>query len=401
MRNGDRTGIPLRLGVVGLGRAAAQMLPSIVAHPHVVLAAGADPNPEARDRFAADFAAPAYEDAAALCAAAAVDAVYIATPHHRHAADLAVCAAHGKHAIVEKPMALTLEDCRSMTAAASRHGTMLVVGPTHGMDPAIERMREIVAAGELGRLRTIVNLTYGDFLYRPRRPDELDTKLGGGIVYNQVAHQVEIARTLDGGRLRSVRAVTGSWDPARPTEGAMTALLEFDDGVAAALTYSGYDHFDSDELHAWIGELGDEKVPGRHGAARRALGKLRDPDAEVRLKTASGFAGRGVTRPPLGTVHQPHFGFLLVSCERGDMRPWRDGILVYGHDGVRELPLAPGRAYPNKDRVLDELYDAVAHGIAPRHDGAWGTETVAVLLAVLASARERREVAPGALVHDG
>jgi phthalate 4,5-cis-dihydrodiol dehydrogenase len=114
------------------------------------------------------------------------------------------------------------------------------------------------------------------------------------------------------------------------------------------------------------------------------------------MKAASGFAGRGVTTLASGTAHQPHFGFLLVSCERGDMRPTRDGVLIYGDDGVRELPLASGHAYPNKERVLDELYDAVARGIAPLHDGAWGTETVAATLALAASARERREIVIGA-----
>jgi phthalate 4,5-cis-dihydrodiol dehydrogenase len=333
-----------------------------------------------------------FEDAESLCARGEVDAVCVATPHQLHAGDVGVAAAHGKHVIVEKPMALTLDDCRAMTAAAERNGIVLIVGPTHGMDPAVERMREIVIAGELGRLRMIASLNYGDFLYRPRRPEELDTERGGGIVYNQIPHQIEIARALDGGPLHSVRAVAGAWDARRPTEGAMTALLEFEDGVAASLTYSGYDHFDSDELHWWIGELGNEKQPGNHAASRRALREANDPAAESRLKAASGFAGRGMMRLAEGTAHQPHFGFLLVSCERGDMRPSRDGVLVYDDDGVRELPLPPGRAYPNKERVLDELYDAVAHGIAPLHDGAWGTETVAITLALLTSARERREI---------
>jgi phthalate 4,5-cis-dihydrodiol dehydrogenase len=398
----DRTPGPLRLGIVGLGRAAAQMLPSIAAHPHVVAAAGADPNPAARARFTESFGAPAFEDAEALCARGEVDAVYVATPHQCHAADVAVAAAYGKHAIVEKPMALTLEDCRAMTAAAARSGVALIVGPTHGTDPAVERMREIVVAGELGRLRMIANLNYGDFLYRPRRSEELDTARGGGIMFNQVPHQIEIARALDGGPIRSVRAVTGVWDGARPTEGAMTALLEFEDGVAASLTYSGYDHFDTDELHWWTGEFGNAKPRDGHGAARRALRGVRDPDAESKLKAASGFAGRGVTTLASGAAHQPHFGLLLVSCERGDMRPSRDGLLVYGDGGLRELPLAPGRAYPNKARVLDELYDAVARGIAPLHDGAWGTETLATALALMTSARERREVLLNAApVRDG
>jgi phthalate 4,5-cis-dihydrodiol dehydrogenase len=382
----------MRVGVVGLGRAAAQLLPSLAAHPHAVVAAAADPNPAARARFAADFGAPAYEDAEALCASGTVDAVYVATPHQRHGADVLIAAAHGKHVLVEKPMALTLEDCRAMTDAASRAGVALVVGHTHGFDPAVRAMRAIVQSGDFGALRQIVNLAYTSFLYRPRRIEELDTARGGGILYNQVPHQIEIARALDGGPIRSVRAVAGVWDLERPTEGAMSALLEFEDGVAASLVYSGYDRFDSDELTGWVGEMGDERAPGDHGAAHRALDGL-SHDEELRRKEASGFAGRGAMRPPNGrATHQPHFGFLLASCERADLRPSADGVLVYDRDGVREIALPAGRAYPNKDAAVDELYDAVVHGVAPLHDGAWGTQTVAAMAALAQSSRERREI---------
>ena len=48
--------------------------------------------------------------------------------------------------------------------------------------------------------------------------------------------------------MKSVRAMTGAWDPKRATEGAYGALLAFDDGAFASLAYSGYGHFDSDEF---------------------------------------------------------------------------------------------------------------------------------------------------------
>ena len=107
----------------------------------------------------------------------------------------------------------------------------------------------------------ITALDFTDFLYRPRRPEELDTEPGGGAVFNQAAHQVDIVRLLAGGKVRSVRAFTGTWDPARPTEGAYSCLLGFDNGAFASLTYSGYAHFDSDEFMGWIGEMGQKKDP--------------------------------------------------------------------------------------------------------------------------------------------
>lgn len=366
------------------------MLPSLAAHPGVVIAAAADPLAPIRSKFSADFGVPAYAGIEALCAAERLDAVYVATPHQQHAADVVYAAAQGLHAIVEKPMALSLEECQAMIDAADRAKTVLVVGHTHGFDPAIKRMREIIAAGELGRLRMIANLVYTDFLYRPRRPEELDSASGGGIMYNQVPHQIEIARTLDGGPLRSVKAVTGAWDPQRPTEGAMAALLEFESGAVASLVYSAYDRFDSDEFAFWIGEGGAEKTAHVYGRSRAAVRGL-SPEEEARAKAASGLGGRGV-RTSTGAVHQPHFGMLLVSCERGDLRPSADGLFVYDEEGKREIPLPPGRAFPNKDNVVGELYDAVTRGIAPLHDGRWGMATVAAALSLIASSRERREI---------
>ena len=64
----------LRLGVAGLGRAFTLMLPTFRAHPLIELAAAADPRPEARERFAADFCAPAYESVERLCSDRDLDA---------------------------------------------------------------------------------------------------------------------------------------------------------------------------------------------------------------------------------------------------------------------------------------------------------------------------------------
>ena len=74
-------------------------LPSLAAHPYVRLITAADPRPEARERFAAQFQADAYLDPEPLVRRPDMDAVYIATPHQFHAAHVLLAAAHGKHAI--------------------------------------------------------------------------------------------------------------------------------------------------------------------------------------------------------------------------------------------------------------------------------------------------------------
>jgi phthalate 4,5-cis-dihydrodiol dehydrogenase len=381
----------IRVGVAGLGRAFTLMLPTLAAHPRVELVAAADPRSEARDRFAADFAgANTYESVDALAADPRVEAVYVATPHQHHANDARAAAAAGKHLLVEKPMAISLDEAAAMVRVARENQVMLVVGPSHSFDLPVLRARKIIEKGTLGRARMITALNFTDFLYRPRRPEELDTRSGGGVVFSQAAHQVDIVRLLAGSAVKSVRAFTGAWDRARPTEGAYSALLGFDDGCFASLTYSGYGHFDSDELTGWIGELGQDKDASRYGAARRALAGI-DAAAEAEAKAARNYGGKAYKPSKDGKPWHEHFGMLVASCERGDIRPLPDGVVVYGDDKQRKEKLEKP-AIPRAG-VIDELCDAIETGKAPLHDGAWGLATLEVCHAILRSAKESREVA--------
>ena len=168
-------------------------------------------------------------------------------------------------------------------------------------------------------------LNYTDFLYRPRRPEELDTAQGGGAVFNQAAHQVDIVRLLGGGLVKSVRAATGAWDAARPTEGAYAALLTFENGAFASLTYGGYGHFDSDEFSGWIGEMGQAKEP----YARKPQRISRKPQTRPHSSPPAITAARPTSRRPRKTLAHQHFGTVIVSCERADLRPMPDGVMIY------------------------------------------------------------------------
>ncbi|HEX4194698.1 MAG TPA: Gfo/Idh/MocA family oxidoreductase, partial [Stellaceae bacterium] len=246
----------LGLGAIGLGRAFTLMRPAFAASPEIALVAAADPRPEAQQRFSEEFGGKGYATVDELLRDARVEAVYIATPHQFHAEQAIAAARAGKHVLVEKPMALTLAEAEAMVAAARQAGVTLIVGHSHSFDAPIAAARAIIASGEFGAVKMITALNFTDFLYRPRRAEELDTASGGGVIFNQAMHQVDIVRLLAGGLAESVRAQTGIWDAARPTEGAYTALLRFAGDIAATITYSGYAHYDSDALLGWIGESG-------------------------------------------------------------------------------------------------------------------------------------------------
>jgi phthalate 4,5-cis-dihydrodiol dehydrogenase len=377
---------PIGLGIVGLGMAGAVMVRAAARHPGFRLAAAADPHAAPRAAFGWDYNANTYPDIRALCDDPAVEAVYIATPHQFHAQHAAIAAAAGKHIILEKPMALTLADCDAIVAAVESAGVYLVIGHTHAFDPAVRVMRAMIASGDLGALGMIASWNYTNYLYRPRRPEELDTARGGGILFNQVPHLVDVARLLGGGLVKSVRAHAGALDPARPTEGHAMAFLMFADGVAASLVYGGYDFFDSDELHGWISERGSPKTPA-HGAARRALAARTREEAELR-STLFAYGAADGGEPP----HQPHFGLTIATCARGELRASADGVVVYGEDGRRDIAVPDGPRFSGRGNVLDDLAAAIRSGRKPVHDGRWGKATLEVALAIQASAREGGEI---------
>ncbi|HEX5767786.1 MAG TPA: Gfo/Idh/MocA family oxidoreductase [Burkholderiales bacterium] len=373
----------LRIGVAGLGRAFAVMAPAF-RDPRVELVAAADPREEALLRFCGEFKGRAYATVEELCRDPAVDVVYIATPHQFHAEHAAMACAHGKHVLVEKPMALSPNECRAMIQAAREARVTLVVGHSHSFDAPIVHAGKLIRGGAYGALRMITALDFTDFLYRPRRPEELMTEAGGGAVFNQAAHQVDIARLLADARVRSVRAFTGIWDPARSTEGAYSCLLGFENGVFASLVYSGYAHFDSDEFMGWIGELGQKKDPARHAMARRALA-----GDELALKSARNYGGPQFEEAIPPAAHQ-HFGVFILSCEKADLRPLSNGVMIYADEERRFDPLQP--PILPRGEVIDELYAAVVEGSPPRHDGEWGMATLQVCFAILESARSGKEI---------
>lgn len=379
-------GPPVRLGIAGLGLAGALMVRAAALDDGVKLVAAADPRQAPRAAFARDFAARGYADILEMCGDPDVEAIYIGTPHQFHAEHATLAARHGKHVILEKPMGLTLAECDTILDAVQVHGVHLLIGHTHAYDPAIRAMRRIIASGRIGRLCMLATLNYTDFLYRPRRPEELDTSRGGGIVFNQLPHQIDILRTLGGGLLRTVRASCSVIDSARPTEASAAAHLEFEDGTGATMTYSGADFFDSDELNGWVGEGGDLKQP-RHGSGRRALA-AHNSSSEAELR-ASRLAYGALPLRLEAPAFAPHFGTTIATCERGELKGSPQGLTLFDAQGAHPIALPRGSGYQG---LFADLRAALRAGIAPRHDGRWGKAGAEAMLALLRSARERREI---------
>jgi phthalate 4,5-cis-dihydrodiol dehydrogenase len=324
--------------------------------------------------MARDFGVQTFASVEDMCSGGDVDAIWVATPNPLHAQHSIAALERGKHVIVSKPMAVTLEECKAMNRAAARNGVLLLAGHSQAMAAPIRKMAELVASREHGNLAMVHTWHYTDWIYRPRLPAELDESQGGGAVFRQSPHQIDIVRSIARAPVVTVMATTYTLDPSRPAAGAYTAMLRFADGAAATLVYSGYGHFDTSELTFGQGRAAIPTIRGQNMAD------------EAQLKESARYSGG----KPSAAAEHPFFGLTIATCERADIRQSPGGLYVYADSGRREveLPVDEQRG----EAELNELYEAVAHGRPLLHDGRWGQATHEVTLAILRSAKEGREV---------
>ena len=385
----------MKVGVAGLGAGAVAVIRAMASAPYIEITAAADVRQESLDAFEQRFGAKGYTSVAAMCDDPNVEVVWVSTPNQFHCEHTITAAERGKHVVVEKPMALNLEEAERMAAAAEKYGVHVLCGHTASLMAANQAMRGLVASGELGKLAAINVWSYSDWMFRPRAPQEVDLKTGGGVVYRQGPHQVDTVRMLGGGKVKSVRANIGQWFPGRPVEGYYVAFMEFESGVPATIVHNGYGYFSTSELVPWT------QRPGARGDAPRALRKaLRagsvNAEAEIGMKDMVRFGGERETAEsanpsrPESTGFQPDLGIVIASCERGDIRQSPHGLWVYDDEGQREVPVEG--IHDERMAELDEMYQAITTGRKVRHDARWGTATLEVVLAIRQSALEHREI---------
>lgn len=393
MTQPDPTIKPVRLGMIGLGAATVPVLRVMARSPLIKLVAAADLRPQSLAAFREQFGGNTYERVEDLCADPAVEAVWIATPNQFHCPHAVMAANHGKHVFVEKPMALSVEEAQQMVDAAAAHGVQLMCGRTAATRPPMAALTNLVASGQLGKMRAVNAFAYTNWMFRPRMPQEVSLATGGGIVFRQLPHQVDVVRVLGGGMLRSVRAMTGDWFKARAVPGYASVFLEFDDATPALLAYNGYGYFTSWDLLPWAGDSPYEQL-GPH--IRRQLRESGSSPEEGEAKESARFGGappaaaQPAARPAVSSAYQGDVGIIVVSCDLGDVRQSPNGLYVYDDDGRREIEVSNEQADGATD--LEEIYGALRLGKPPAHDGRWGLATVEVVMAVMQSARERREI---------
>lgn len=225
---------PLRWGVLGTGNIAAQFVGDMALQSaDRVLAVGSRSRGGA-DAFADRFSLPirhsSYE---ALVCDPDVDAVYVATPHPQHHAHALLAIRAGKAVLVEKPFTINGFEARELVAEATARGTFLMEAMWTRFLPGVVKMRELIASGQLGELRSFT-ADFGEFFAEDAMHRAYAPELGGGALLDLGVYPVSFASMLFG-RPRHVVAVS---HPAFTGVDSQTAVILHYSGGQQAILFS-------------------------------------------------------------------------------------------------------------------------------------------------------------------
>ncbi len=271
-----------------------------------------------------------------------VDAVAIATPPETHHALTMAALAAGRHVFVEKPLAISESEGAEMVAEARRRGLTLMVGHTFVYTAAVNKIRELIDAGELGDILYVSTTRVNLGIFQDRI----------NVIWDLAPHDVSILNYVLGTMPESV--ATQAHGYIRPeVEDVAFVTLRYPRGVMA---------------HVHVSWLNPNKIRRTVVVGSRKMLVYDDVSPLEKIR----IYDKGVTRIP----HYDTFGEFQLSYRFGD-------IFIPRLDDAEPLKVA-----------CQHFVDSIATGRAPRSGGAEGLEVVRVLEAACTSAREE-----GRLVH--
>ena len=226
----------LRLGVIGAGGIAyRRTIPEVVRDlDDVTVTSVMDINPEAAEKVAREFSVPHHcTTAAELLSRDDVDAVYIATPQNMHCEQTIMAAEAGKHVICEKPMAVSVEQCRQMEEACTKAGVAFMLGFSMRYNVYNEKAMELARAGKFGQFvmgRGQLTCWYPPIPGAWRQDVSISH---GGSLMDMGTHCLDLLEQIMGTKIQQVFAFQDLLAHDYPTEieDTSTVTMRFENGA--------------------------------------------------------------------------------------------------------------------------------------------------------------------------
>ena len=226
----------IRAAILGLGRWGRSLVNSVQGKSRDIgFVAAHTRTREAAEAFSRDKGMRFVDTYDEILADPGIDAVVLATPHSRHAEQIAQAAAAGKHVFVEKPMTLDLASAQDAAAAARKAGVLLAVGFNRRFHPSIVEIRNRKQDGRLGAVVAMVgqHTTSTQTFISPDNwradPEEAPAGAMTAVGVHLMDHMIEF-----GGRIRDVHCVTGVHGLG-PADDTTTVLFGFESGATATI----------------------------------------------------------------------------------------------------------------------------------------------------------------------
>ncbi len=301
-----------------------------------------------------------------------IDLVDIGTPNNLHAEIAIAAAAHGKHILCEKPLALDLEQARRMQAAAAKAGVVAMICHNYRFAPAVQFTRQLIAQGKLGRIYHIRAQYLQDWIMDPEFPLvwRLQKDVAGSGTHGDLsAHIIDLARFLVG-EFESVTGLLHTFVEERPLDTS-------GEGAWGAQGQSGQKRgkVTVDDAAMFLARL-EGGVLGVFEASRFAGGNRNGNRFEIN-------GSKGSVRWDLENMNNLQVyladdpaglqGFRTINCTEGGVHPYAENwwppahIIGYEHTFVH---------------LVGELMNGIAAGRSPHPNFEDGVRNQAVLEAV-------------------
>jgi predicted dehydrogenase len=222
----------IRWGVIGAGGIAdKRTIPGILRAENAELAAVMDVDPATAARLKDKYSVPAYEKVDDLLSHKGIDAVYIASPVFCHAEQALQVARAGKHMLIEKPVALTFAEGRSIAEAYQKAGLLAGVAFMMRFHVFHQKMRQLVTEGRIGQVlscRAQTGFWYPDM---PGNWRQSKATGGGGALMDVGVHCIDLIQYITGSKARRVTAFTATKVFSYDVDDLSSVLFETDIGA--------------------------------------------------------------------------------------------------------------------------------------------------------------------------
>ena len=325
----------IRAGIAGMGSWARMAhLPSLLANPHVVVAAVADSAQASLDAASALLPADCavYADPLTMLTAEELDLVCIVTPDDAHAGPVRAAVAAGTHIVCEKPLAISGAEAWELSRLAEAAGLVNRVGFVVRYSPAMTALHDLIEDGAIGVPHLVLALQQNGQFLNPATPFhwKMDkTRTGGGAIVEYGIHTLDLALWL-GGPVRRAQAIGQTLVPERPLpDGSATRPVMVDDSTGWLIEYENGGKGIGHASWATPGRAPglEIRVYGSKGAARVELSDaypgdealwISGPGGNFERQTLPESAGRPWYEQWIGALIDDTVDEILGRAHRGD-----------------------------------------------------------------------------------